>query len=528
MTAYALITSDAVVVRTVAAIRSLEAVGALAESQVFVLCLDAESRAIVARTTPEHVVRPMTVDDDLPEVAEFSSRPISRFAVTCKPYLLRWILTQTEHKKALYFDSDIWFTGDPSFLMDELDENNVLLVPAMINPQVIIDDWAIFAKNAQRTGYYNAGFVGANQHAGGFLDWWANRCAYSTFRDFYQDISGDQKYLNWVPSLFDRVKIMRHYGLNIKPWNTRYFQLERGTDGTARMNGDDLVYFHFSQNMGNLLNWPEELYPEVSRYLDELEAARVACGQPYVDMPYRDNEDLRRPLLPREGKQAQLFKLLNSYRKPFQVAGKATRTAIARSAHLLPGAEERVARQYLGGWDLDGDARFKAFDAVIARMPMPDLEAQMLFMGISRLAFFLAYQGYPVTVYDPFQGHFNPNLNRLFNLQWSAADDMRDFLGVRDQLTLHRQPVTEAINAPAPDTVFVSARRAPDELHEALSSLAHRPTLQRLVAVFHPDWPATYREAFRAFIQELLAGQTVTLDHLDDMDLYRLNERGEA
>jgi hypothetical protein len=520
--AFAFITSKAVVVRTVAAIRSLEAAGAFADAVCVVLCLDESARQIIGRVTSPDYVQVLTVAD-IPETAAFANRPISRFAVACKPYVLRWALTVGGASRALYFDSDIWFVSDPSFLFDELDTNDVLIVPFMLSAEATIKNWSTFAKNAQRTGYYNAGFVGASDRAGEFLDWWADRCAYSTFRDFYEDISGDQKYLNWVPMLFDRVRILRHYGLNVKPWITQHVPFERCADGTARLNGDPLVYFHFSQDLGNLTRWPEEFYPEVIRYLDDLEQARIDSGQSYVDMPQRDNSDLKRPLLPKSGKLATAIKIMSNYQKPIKEVKRRTRTAIVRGAHLLaPAAQEVIARQYLGRWNLTGDARIEGYETVVDRLGPANPGEPLLFMGASRLAFYLAYVGYPVVIYDPFQGHYNRDLNLMFNLQWNEAQEMRQFLNLEQHLTLERVPVTEVAHAPAPGTLCVSARRPPGELGAALEVLLSLPTLKRLVMVFDPDWSPTYRETFQALIQSLLAGRSVTLEPLRDMDLYRI------
>lgn len=524
--AFAFITSEAVVVRTVASIRSLERCGALGagrEAHVYVLCLDDKAFGIIERTLPAEQVTPLSVEKDLPAVKAFADWPISRFAVACKPYLLRWTFEHAGAEKSLYFDSDIWFYSDPSFLYGELDNNDVLLTPYMLSADATMKDWSNIAKNAQRTGYYNAGFVGTSARATAFLDWWADRCSYSTFRDFYEDISGDQKYLNWAPSLFDSVKVMRHYGLNVKPWNTRYYDFQRQDDGTPTINNKAPVYFHFSQDLGNLHTWPQEFYPEVSRYLDDLEQARQDCGMPYVDMPQRDNSDLQRPLLPRVGKQAQLINLLSNYRKPLQAANRTVRAAVARGAHVLPPAvESRVAKQYLERWNLTGDATLSAWDTLVERLGEPTGQP-IVFVGVSRLAFYLAYRGYPVNIFDPFQGHYNPVLDKMFNSQWRQATSMRDFLGVDERLVLHRVPVTEAGRAPAPGTLVIAARRTPDDLAEPVKALLAQGALKRLVTLFNPGWPITYRDTFRAFIQDARGDKPLALDHLDDVDYYTLD-----
>lgn len=520
--AFTFVTSKAVVARTLAAVRSLQAVGALDGSRCFVLCLDHEAYQIMRRATREPKVLALTIAD-LPEVAEFAGRPISRFAVTCKPYLLRWAVTNGGVQKAVYFDSDIWFVADPSFMFDELEENNILLIPAVMTPEATIKNWSTLARVAQRTGYYNAGCVAVNDQALDFLDWWANRCAYSTFRDFYEDISGDQKYLNWVPSLFSKVRLMRHYGLNIKPWLTKHVPLERHADGLAYLNGDPLIFFHFSQNLGNLRDWPEAFFPEVSRYLEDLEQARVDTGLPYVDMAHRDNADLIRPLLPRAGKQAKLIKMIQGYRKPFDITANSARAVAVRGTRALPrSAQKWMAKSLLSGWHLDGDARLSAFDDVITRLSGPAATGPVMSLGISRLAVYLAYLGYPVEVYEPFQGHFNAELNELFNPQWEQAQAMSKRLGVGAQLTFERVPVTDANRGPAPQTLIISARRTPDDLRDTLAAVLHLPTLKHVIVVFNPKWPEEYRKRYQTCIQQLLGQRSVSLEYLGDLDLYRI------
>ncbi len=517
--AFVLITSQAVVARTIAAVRSLEAVGALAKTTCYVLCLDADAHKTIERTMPSERVKPLRLDD-IPAVRAFADRPISHFAFACKPYLLQWALNEGGAEKALYFDSDIWFVADPSFLFGELDAHDILLVPYILSPAATIKDWSDVVRNAQRTGYYNGGFVGCSQRATEFLDWWADRCAYGTFRDFYQGVDGDQKYLNWVPSLFSNVRVMRHRGLNIKPWNTRYFDVQRAEDGAATLGGDPVVFFHFSQNLGNLLTWPEAFYPEVSRYLDEVERARQDAGQPYVDMTHRDTGDLTRPLLPREGKQALVLGLMRSYRRPFDAVSATMRVAVARGARRLPtSAQQWLARRYLGRWHLPGDAPVESFGALVEHLPPADQAGPVVFAGISRLAVFLVYLGYPVSVYEPFQGYSNPMLKMLFNPQWPAAQAMSDLLKGEHALKLHRMPVSEASNEAAPVVAVVAARRAPDDVAGVLGTLAEKPSLQRLVVVFDPGWPQSYHEQVRAAVLKALGARAGEVAQLNGFDV---------
>ncbi|MBN2304979.1 MAG: hypothetical protein JXQ72_10900 [Anaerolineae bacterium] len=523
--AVALITSKAVVARSIACIRSLQAVGTLTDATCYALCLDTEAYNILETTLPG-VVKPLSVDTDLPEVKEFSDRPIGPWAWTCKPYLLNWILSDTPAEKALYFDADMWFVSDPSFLFDELDNHDIWLVPSTLTPQATIKDWDNLAKNAQRTGYYNAGSLGVSRRAAEFLAWWSNRCAYSTDTDFYKDISGDQKYLTWVPSLFDNVRIMRHYGINIKPSVTRYAEVKRAEDGSVTINGDPLVYFHFSQNLGNLITWPEIFYPEISRYLDDVEQARIDTGQPYVDMPQRDNTSLSRPLLPRQGKQAALLKLLSSYRKPLESASQTIRSSVAQSAQRLPpNAQEWVSQTYLSRWDLKGDARLSGFGELAAALPAPNQCGPVMFVGVSRLAFYLTYRGYAVDVYDPFQGHYNADLNTMFNPQWHRAIAMRDQLKIADRLALHRVPYNEISGDPA--VLVLATRRTPEQLADTLATLAGGPALKQIITIFDAEWPQAYRDQVKAALHPIIGDRCSSPREINNFDVYTVKQDHE-
>ncbi|MBI3951353.1 MAG: hypothetical protein HY314_12960 [Acidobacteria bacterium] len=491
------VTSKQVAARTLAHIRSLEATGALSHAMCYMLCLDREAYDIIGGNTSPSQVRPLS-DEDVPEIKEFYNRPIRYLAFASKPYALRWALNQGGAERAFYLDSDTWFVKNPSFLFELLNSYDILLVPAIMSPEATIRDWATFARNAQRTGFYNAGFVGCHYRAKPFVEWWASRCAHSTVQSFHEDNDGDQKYLTWVPSLFSNVLVLRNNGLNIKPWITRYFPVERQPDGSLAVGGDPVVYFHFSQSLGNLTEWPPVFYPEVSQYLDQLERARIDAGRPYMDMSRRDNSNLTRLFLPRGGKLALVIKVIRHYQESVVLAKFRFRSLVARSAQFLPRFMRKpLVRRYLSQWPLEGDVSVSSFDGLCANLPKQRDGQPVVFLGVSRLAFYLAYLGYKVVVYDPFQGHFNRRLNALFNPQYSEAEQMRDLLALGSRLVFRRVPLATSVNESRPSLLFVSARREPDQVTPIVATLARSPSLNGVVALFDPLWPQEYRGLYR-------------------------------
>jgi hypothetical protein len=489
-----------------------------------VLCLDDPVRGGLERALPDatdatiELISPSTI----PEISALTGRPTSRFAVACKPFLLDWLTAKKGVEQALYLDSDTWFIKNPSFLFDLLKTSKVLLIPAVIDPEISLRDWPMVARNAQRTGHFNAGFVGCSADAQDFLGWWKNRCAYSTGRDFYLDISGDQKYLTWVPCLFPDVTILRHHGLNIKAWAVNRIDIPRDSNGGVRLAGDPAVFFHFSQNLGYLTAWPSALHPEVKQYLDDVEQARRDIGlHPFVDMSRRQNLDLVLPLLPRAGKVAAVVRFSKRYREVREAAGFRARRVVTGAAKVLPLAvRDKVAARYLDSWNLEGDVPLEAYQQVIATVP-PRRRDAMLFAGVTRLALLAAYRGHEIEVLEPFQGHYNSDLKTLFNPQVEDFLRHRRIMALEQRVRLHRSPLVGPLPNLRASCLFLIARRTPSEVATLLTEIRRAPYPKHLVALFDPSWPADYRERWRRTITETLESAFIPFKSLNAADIFR-------
>jgi hypothetical protein len=406
-----------------------------------VLCLDSGVQTALQAVLPHNAIELLPLST-IPETSALTERPISQLAFACKPFLIDWITRRKGMQQVLYFDSDTWFVQDPSFFFDRLEASSVLLIPAVIDPGIALRDWPLIARNAQRTGYYNGGFVGCSANARDFVRWWKDRCAYSTNRNFYLDIDGDQKYLTWAPCLFQDVTILRHHGLNIKAWAVNRVDISRDSNGAVRLAGDPAVFFHFSQNLGYLTAWPSALHPEVEQYLEDVEQARRDIGlHPFVDMSRRQNLDLVPPLLPRAGKVAAFVRFSKRYREVREAAAFRARRVVASAARILPPVvRDKVAARYLNGWNLQGDVPLDAYREIVATVP-PRARDRMLFAGVTRLALLAAYRGHDIDVIDPFQGHSNPDLAALFNPQVGDFLHHCNVMAVERRVRLHREPL---------------------------------------------------------------------------------------
>ena len=157
----------------------------------------------------------------------------------------------------LYMDPDIFVMADIGHIIGALDDAAILMTPHLCLPSTHEGpraDHGILA-----TGVYNLGFLGVRRHAEAqrFLDWWDVRLRRQAFNDHYRALYTDQRWMDFVPSLFDStaVRVWRHLGCNVAPWNYHERRITaEGGGHSVRARAPDagshnaypLVFLHFS------------------------------------------------------------------------------------------------------------------------------------------------------------------------------------------------------------------------------------------------------------------------------------------
>jgi hypothetical protein len=193
------------------------------------------------------------------------------------PDKLRWslksvfmalILEQTD--KIIYVDNDIWFYKDPGFLFELLNTNDVLLTPHFYdtNPKQN-QNWL---EANFKVGLYNAGFIGANNNAINALNWWSEACLYNIKKSYWRGLFDDQKYLDLLPIMFDKVMVLKHRGCNLAGWNYLWYKLDRAKDNAALIeNKYPLIFIHFAEtSLIHFSNNDNFFNLEYNNYLENL------------------------------------------------------------------------------------------------------------------------------------------------------------------------------------------------------------------------------------------------------------------
>ena len=201
-----------------------------------VFCMDSQTRAILTalelpklETIPIELVE--AYDPDLRAVK--TRRSSVEYCWTATPSMMLYAFEADAHLDALsYIDADTMCFTDPRQLLDELEGASVLLVPNVGLP-------------GDGLGQYLGGFISFRSDAAGIeaLRFWRERCLEWCFDRVEPGRYGSVRHLDDWPQRFPGVRVLRHPGGAVGPWNVATFSLERRS-GALLVRGEPLVLDH--------------------------------------------------------------------------------------------------------------------------------------------------------------------------------------------------------------------------------------------------------------------------------------------
>ncbi|MEP4532915.1 MAG: hypothetical protein ABJ004_07510 [Cyclobacteriaceae bacterium] len=150
------------------------------------------------------------------------------FIASLKPVFIRF-LVQRFQSNIIYSSASNYFFLKPESLLDELDGNNhVVMVPNFftLNPEEGLEE---FINNFLR-GYYNSSLIAFSKDSVEILDWWALACRHACENNNLKGYYYDQAYLNFLPVVFDNVKVIHDKGILIGYWNKNHCVRFRGSE----------------------------------------------------------------------------------------------------------------------------------------------------------------------------------------------------------------------------------------------------------------------------------------------------------
>ncbi|OGY79828.1 MAG: hypothetical protein A3B74_04200 [Candidatus Kerfeldbacteria bacterium RIFCSPHIGHO2_02_FULL_42_14] len=158
---------------------------------------------------------------------------------TITPSLPLYVLKiNPEIQDIAYLDADTFFYSTPQPIYDEFVNYDALIVKHNYSPQ--------FAQKEKESGTYNVELLifRNNENAQRILHWWRDRCIEWCFFRYEDGKLGDQLYLNDWTERFTRVRVLKHIGGGVAPWNVDKYDL-RKVHGKLMVDDMPLIFYHF-------------------------------------------------------------------------------------------------------------------------------------------------------------------------------------------------------------------------------------------------------------------------------------------
>lgn len=180
----------------------------------------------------------------LPGVTEMTFRyTLLELDTAMKPWLIEHLFG-CGYDRVLYLDPDAVVYSR----LDELDRDPafVTLTPHLTVP--VDTPPYLRERSILLAGAWNLGFIAVTRdpQLESFLGWWKARLERDCVVEPENGLFVDQKWIDLVPGLFDRVTSLRHDGYNVAYWNLRQRRVTRDAAGTFHVNGQPLRFMHFS------------------------------------------------------------------------------------------------------------------------------------------------------------------------------------------------------------------------------------------------------------------------------------------
>ncbi len=171
---------------------------------------------------------------------------VIEFNTAIKPYAFTHFFERAGFDEVCYIDPDILLFSPMTEVFDALRDHSCVLTPHMMHP--LQDGREPSDLTIMKSGIYNLGFLGLRNDGDGrrLAKWWSDRCFLHCRVDIAGNMFTDQRWMDLAPAFVERPFILRHPGYNIAYWNLVHREVTRARGGQWRVNGERLVFFHFS------------------------------------------------------------------------------------------------------------------------------------------------------------------------------------------------------------------------------------------------------------------------------------------
>ena len=182
----------------------------------------------------------------IPEFKEMALEyPAFELSCSLKPWGAEYLFAQG-FERVIYLDCDILIYRRMTEL-ETLTGPDIVLTPHLAR-HLPEDNCAPTENGIITAGIFNLGFAAfkRSSSAHDLLRWWQRRLVKDCRKAMNEGIFVDQKWMDLAPGIYPSCHIFRHPGYNLAYWNLPCYSLTREGDGTVRVDGEPLAFYHFS------------------------------------------------------------------------------------------------------------------------------------------------------------------------------------------------------------------------------------------------------------------------------------------
>ena len=214
------------------------------EAQRFLVLADTPGAEFDPATEPYTIV--LTSEFPLPRNRWFHFKyTLVELNTAVKPFAAAHLASRYPTERLVYLDPDIYLYRPLDEILTWLESYDVVLTPHLLAP--IDDGWCPTELDILRAGSYNLGFLALaiNDNTRRLVRWWQDKLALYSYDDRSRGLFTDQKWMDLVPGIFERVHVLRDPGCNAAYWNLPERRVVREGDNYTA-GGRPLTFFHFS------------------------------------------------------------------------------------------------------------------------------------------------------------------------------------------------------------------------------------------------------------------------------------------
>ncbi|MDR2546981.1 MAG: hypothetical protein LBC96_05645 [Lachnospiraceae bacterium] len=182
-------------------------------------------------------------DLDISNITEMTFKyNVAELNSSLKPFFINHLLVALDYERVIFVDPDIYVFENFTIAYNLLNDFSIV-----ITPHILYDLSTVNILDYLQHGLYNMGFfaVKRDENTLSFLSWWKNKLIDQCYYDLKNQLCCDQKWMDFAPSLFSGIHILREPSYNVAFWNLH----ERDIlfkDNQFLVNQRAIVFYHYS------------------------------------------------------------------------------------------------------------------------------------------------------------------------------------------------------------------------------------------------------------------------------------------